>query len=144
LLIDLEPERKPGVRFVTLQTAGLFHRVDVPLAPDGITTEIESSVKWGKNDLVELHLSGMVEREEQVMETGKRLTKELTPKVRYLKVDPRAVQILAGVANEPVARKFLDLWNTRRPPEESNEYELWVRARQLGLSELTSRLEREK
>ncbi|MEE8552584.1 MAG: metallophosphoesterase [Desulfobacterales bacterium] len=144
LAIDLEPERKPAVRFVTLQTAGLFHRVDVPLAPDGTTTEIETSIEWSRNDLVKLHLSGMVEREEQVVEAGKRLTKELAPKVRYLKVDTRAVQILAGVADEPVARKFLDLWNTRRPPEGSDEYELWVRARQLGLSELTIRLEREK
>jgi len=133
-----------SARFVPFATAGQYRLVELPLGLDGSLAPLAAAASWGQADDVELNLRGLVDDEQQVVALERELERLYKAQVRELTVRRDDVMVLAGVHSEPVARRFVALWEARQPPLASPDFADWLAAREIGLRELKAQLERRR
>ena len=140
--LDLSTGESTGIE---LSSAGRYHFVEVPLDLDGAPPDLASVARgWSPRDMVELSLVGVVDDENVVRGARDALRGAHEGAVRKLVFTPssqgRGVEVLDGLASEPLAKQFLDRWAAAEPQSNGAERDTWLRARQLGLVALASHL----
>ena len=126
---------------IVLSKAGTYRRYDVLLglagdAPD--LSVIESD--WRTEDWVELCLSGLVEDEHAIVDLEDTLRARYERRVRKLEVRREGIAVLTGIASEPIARRFLEIWEAKKPFPQAAE-SAWLKARELGLLKIKETIE---
>lgn len=139
-LADLDDLESP--QFIPFTSAGQYRFVEIPLNLDGGVDEIPRADEWQTDDLIELQLTGIIEDENIARNLEERLRAEYDPAVRRLEIDREEVTVLSGISSEPVARKFIDAWESKNPALDSDELQSWLLARQIGLQTLKKHMER--
>jgi DNA repair exonuclease SbcCD nuclease subunit len=143
VVVDLD-EAGVQTTFVALASAGVYRGYDVPLSLEGmiIPPEVET---WGTEDFIELRLSGVVDDENRVRIAEERLREAHGARVRRLEVRRGDVAVLAGIHTQPLAKRFLEELEARRPhaaePDFAAKERVWLRARELGLVHIKRALE---
>lgn len=133
--------------FVPLAAAGEFRQYVLPLSLEGEPPDIEVLSKgWGPADFVALRFTGIVEDETAVASLADRLRARFAGRVRRFEIDRDEVAALPGIADQPLARRFLEAWEKRMPAGDAPDPEArraeWLRARELALAALKAGLER--
>jgi DNA repair exonuclease SbcCD nuclease subunit len=142
MIVDLDE----GVRaaFVPLASAGHFRGYDVPLSLEG-EIAVPDADSWGRADYVELRLSGVVDDENAVRAAEERLRATHGDRVRRLEVKRGEFAVLAGIHTQPLARRFLEALEAKRPQASEPDFEakerVWLRAREVGLVHIKRALE---
>jgi len=130
-----------SVEFLPLARAGTYVELDVPLSLEGaVDADVLPSAEWSKHDWVRLNLSGLVEDEHSVARNVELLESRFAGRLRRLTVDREGVTVLPGIASDPLARRFLSLWQQWEPADQANR-PAWLRARALALGEIRGILE---
>jgi DNA repair exonuclease SbcCD nuclease subunit len=130
-----------SLEFRPLERAGTYVELDVPLSLEGaVDANTLPSSGWSKHDWVRLNLSGLVEDEHAVARHVELLESRFAGALRRLTVDRDGVTVLPGIASDPLARRFLSLWQEREPDNEADR-PAWLRARVLALTEIRGILE---
>ena len=126
------------VDFVPLRSAGQYREYDIPLTFDGNCGEIDAIKReWTEYDWIVLNLGGVVEDENAVGEFEDHLHRTLACVVRRLDIRRDGVQPLPGISSQPIAKKFLELLESRKPGEGDIEsLRTWARAREMGLEQI--------
>lgn len=133
--------------FVPLAAAGEFRSYALPLSLEGVPPDIERLASaWGPADHIDLRFTGIVEDETAVAALENSLRARFGARVRRLEIDRDGVSALPGIADQPLARRFLEAWEKRKPlvgtPAGDAAHADWIRARELALNALKSGLER--
>ncbi|NMB76769.1 MAG: hypothetical protein GYA21_16755 [Myxococcales bacterium] len=133
---------KLEVQFHPLEKAGQYRAYDLPLSLEGRLEGLdELAFQWGPKDWIDLRLSGVVDDENVVGDLERRLKETHGPRVRRFDVD-RTVQPLSGISSHPLAKKFLEVWESRFSSEGRTDERLWKRARLIGLVKLAELVKR--
>ena len=133
---DLRYETRP------LAAAGQYRRFTIPLGLDGTCPDLsDGAARWGAADWIDIELSGLVENEHAAAEQEGLLRERHGGAVRRFDVRRDEILVLEGVATQPVARRFLELWQGHRPDGAGPPREVWLRARELGLRKIKGALE---
>ena len=142
LLLDVDPGgRTIAHRWIELSTAGQYRVHTQPLELDGSCPDFSpQTASWGPHDWVELRLTGLVEDEGVVAELERGLHARFAQRLRRFEVAREDILVLDGIASQPIARKFLQLWNARRPVDEG-AVEVWLAARDAGLRRIKALVE---
>ena len=124
-----------------LKSAGQFRSLDVFTDFEGRPGDLPpESRDWGMADYVFLRFSGLVENEGEALRSIRILVENLESRVR--RVECRFdLSILEGISLHPMAKKFLDVWESRKPDGDGDEYQAWIWAREMGLLKIKSVLE---
>lgn len=134
LVIDLAYGLEPVP--VPLAAAGQWRAIEVPLAQDGSVALGSVLGAARAHDWVEVTLTGVAD-DDGVRDAAARTIEEaMSRRVRRLEVSARDVMVLAGVAEEPVVRAFLDAWQKRFAAASEAERPAWLLARTVGLGRI--------
>ena len=119
--------------FVPLRTAGQYRLYEAPVDLAGtIDLAPLRPGDWHRNDWVVLHATGVVEDENDLPSAVADLRRRHAGTVRRLEVDTKDCEAMPGIASQPLARRFLEVWQASEPRDPA-ERPAWLRARQLGL-----------
>ena len=147
-LVDLPADgRLPAPVFAPLAAAGEFRHYALPLSLEGEPPDVDALARgWGPADSVCLRFTGIVEDENAVASLAERMRARYAARVRKFEIDRDEVLALPGIADQPLARRFLEAWARRMPPADADgggtARSDWMRARELGLAALKAGLER--
>jgi DNA repair exonuclease SbcCD nuclease subunit len=147
-LVDLPAEGAlPAPAFIPLAAAGEFRRYALPLSLEGDPPDLEPLAKgWGPADFIVLSFTGIVEDENAVAALAERLRARYAGRVRKFEIERDEVASLPGIADQPLARRFLEAWEKRVPAADAagadERRSEWLRARELALAALKAGLER--
>jgi hypothetical protein len=147
-LVDLPADGAlPPPAFVPLEAAGEFRLYQLPLSLEGDPPDIDPLARgWGPADFVVLRFTGIVEDENAVAALAGRLRARYAGRVRKFEIERDEVASLPGIADQPLARRFLEAWEKRVPaadaPGADERRAEWLRARELALLALKAGLER--
>lgn len=132
---------------IPLKSAGLYRCLELPLNFDGSLPEINKDL-WRSQDFVEIKLSGLVDDETVVKAACDRFEQLVRSSVRRLIIRRDDLIVLSGISNQPLAQRFLDLWQQSYPAEDSaaplllqRQRQVWYKARDLALREMKNLLE---
>jgi hypothetical protein len=119
--------------FVPLRAAGRYRVCEVPVELSG-TVDVAPlrPERWHRNDWIVLRATGVVEDENELAGVLDDLRRRYAGAVRRLEIDSRGCEAMPGIASQPPARRFLDVWAASEP-QDPGERPAWLRARQLGL-----------
>ena len=137
---------KVNVEPFLIEAAGQYRLVDVAIGLQGDLEPIDSKT-WSTNDFIELRLAGVVESESHLKKLTSDLQDHLTSTVRRLEIDTSQLLIIDGIANLPLAQKFLAKWQQQHVEflergASTASMRTLLAARQVGLAEIKSALER--
>jgi hypothetical protein len=140
ILLDADPATGALThRGVELVSAGQYRLVERPLDLEGACPDLSGdAASWGCSDWVELRLSGLVEDEAIVADLERSLQALYAARLRRFEVVRDDILVLGGIASQPIARRFLELWSARRS---SADPEVWLAARDAGLRKIKAVLE---
>jgi DNA repair exonuclease SbcCD nuclease subunit len=139
IVIDVGTQVK--TRWIELQKAGQYRREVVTLDLSGACPDLSAvAAEWGPHDCIDLELQGLVEDERATAVMAEQLRQQYGKHVRRIEVRREQLLVLEGIASEPVARRFLDLWREAEP-DDTSDREIWLRARHLGLEKIKTALE---
>ena len=127
------------VNFLDLPAAGRYRRVAVPVELDGSLPPNLHALDCSSQDVLELALSGVVEDEKFLARNCERLHSNLEARVRRLLIDRDQVAALPGIATQPLARDFLQIWEQEFASNPDMEQQL-LRARSIFLDEMRQML----
>lgn len=127
-----------------LHSAGQYRRVAVSVDPDGSTGAEIDELPLGPADSLELVLNGVVESDALLKGSVSELRRRLEGQVRELRIHGDGVILLDGVAEEPIVRRFLDVWEREGRDLPGEKRSLWYRARELGLQAVKDLIEQKK
>jgi exonuclease SbcD len=144
-LITIDEQTK-NIKLVTpviITSAGQYRRYELPLDLDGGCSEIDEIWKeWGPNDCVEIMLEGVVDDENEIAKLYSSIESRFEKKVRELTVKRDDVFAVTGIAEHPIAKKFIEIWKTGRPDfADAEGIKAWLKARQIGLTEIKNAME---
>jgi hypothetical protein len=127
---------------VTLQAAGQYRYYEWPLALTGeLPAPSREPADWKKEDWLVIRLTGVVEDEQKVAALAQKLTEQYAFRVRRLEILRDEVLVLEGIASQPVAQKFLTLWQKRAPAaDDLHANQVWLKARELALQKVVEYL----
>jgi hypothetical protein len=126
-------------RGIELTRAGQYRLVERPLDLEGACPDLsEDAAAWSPGDWVELRLSGLVEDEATVAGLERDLQALHGPRLRRFEISRDDILVLQGIASQPIARRFLELWNARRS---SADPDVWLAVRDAGLRKIKAVLE---
>ncbi len=133
-----------AVRAKTIEAAGQYRIYPVPVGFDGSIPGMENeSVEWGPADFIHLRLTGIVEDENRLSAAEDRFRSGYAARVRAIHLEREDISVAGGISGHAIARKFLARWSELEPKGGTpREYEIWRRARILGLAEIRKALER--
>jgi DNA repair exonuclease SbcCD nuclease subunit len=119
--------------FVPLVSAGQYRVHEVPVDLSG-TVDLAPlrPESWNRNDWVVLHATGVVEDENDLPSALADLRRRYAGTVRRIEIDTTDCEAMPGIASQPLARRFLQVWAASEPQDPA-ERPAWLRARQLGL-----------
>lgn len=127
--------------FLTLESAGQYRRYTIPLSLEGEITGLDEITReWGGNDAIELEMTGIVEDENKVAELERNLKGKYGQGLRSIEIKRDRVEAMAGIASQPIAKKFLELWEKKKPASEE-DIKVWMRARELALKEIKAAMQ---
>jgi exonuclease SbcD len=131
------------VEFLPLNSAGQYREYDLALNLEGKGEDLSRKAEsWSSSDWVHIKFSGLVEEEGVVASLETEIQKRYRDRVRRLEIDREEVSVLPGIASQPLARRFLTLWEQKEPePAQESERRIWLRARELALAEMKRVLE---
>jgi len=137
----IETGESPRLLQVPIAAAGQYRRYAHPLNLDGSLPPLGAVVEeWGKSDWVEIAVSGVIEDERVLAASEAELKRRHGGRVRRLQINREGVLTLEGIATQPVAKRFLELWKAREPSSEE-ERVVWLKARELALLKVKELLE---
>jgi len=130
--------------FVPLRAAGRYRVGEVPVALSG-TVDVAPlrPATWHRNDWVVLRAAGVVEDENELAGVLDDLRRRYAGAVRRLEIDTTGCEAMPGIAAQPLARRFLEVWEASEPRDPA-ERPAWLRARQLGLLAIKQELAAER
>jgi hypothetical protein len=139
----LKLDKVLDIEFLPLSAAGQYREYEVPVSLDGHSKDFtEEAAVWGEADWVSLRFSGLVEDERVVAAQEEELERRFQSGVRKLEIHRDDVAVLPGIATEPLARRFLRLWQDMEPEDDRDDRrKIWLRARELALEEIKRVLE---
>lgn len=119
--------------FLPLKTAGQYRLYEVPVGLSGtIDLALLHPEEWHRNDWVELRATGVVENENDLPAALSDLRRRYAGTVRHLEVDTKDCEAMPGIASQPLAQRFLEVWQASEPRDPAGR-PAWLRARQIGL-----------
>ena len=126
-----------------IETAGQYRNYSINIDLEGkLSTDIEDIAKeWGPHDWVDIELYGLVEDESNVDVLISKYTRDYEKNVRRIDVSRDSVESCAGISTQEIAKKFLELWEKRKPAQIGDEQDVWQRARELGLKRIKEHME---
>ncbi len=137
----IETGKSPRLLQVPIAAAGQYRRYEYPLNLDGSLPPLGAlAEEWGRTDWVEIAVSGVIEDERVLAASEAELKRRHGGRVRRLEVTREGVLTLEGIATQPVAKRFLELWKGREPSG-SEERSVWLKARELALVKIKVLLE---
>ena len=127
---------------IVLSKAGAYRRYDVLLGLAGDAPDLSVlEGDWQIEDWVELYLSGLVEDEHAIVDLENTFRARYERRrVRKLQVGREGIAVLSGIASEPIARRFLEIWEAKKPFPQGAE-SAWLKARELGLLKIKDTIE---
>lgn len=135
-LIEIRDNGNITSKFVTVESAGQYRRYTIPLSLEGNIIGLDEFIReCGKNYAIELKMTGIVEDENIVAELESNLITSYRQKLRIIEIKRDRVEVMAGIASQPIAKKFLELWEKKKPDFEE-DIKVWMRARELALKEI--------
>lgn len=130
-------------RLQDLQSAGQFRSCNVFVDFDGNIEPLrDSPEQWSLNDRVFISFSGIVEDENTARGNIQRFIDEIQKNVRMVEFEEH-LDVVSGIASQPLAKKFLERWSEKRPNEQ-DKIEIWNRAREIGLMKIRDILEAQR
>lgn len=99
---------------------------DTPALPD-------DAEQWHPADWIALSFFGIVEDETTARENIQHLVNQVKSKIRRVETDVDDIKVLANISTQPLAKKFFDLWNEKKPVAADPAWPAWQRALELGL-----------
>lgn len=131
------------VDFLSLKSAGQYREYDLPLSLEGKARNLVKEARsWSSSDWIHISFTGLVEEENVVASLEAALQKKHGDKVRKLEIVRDEVSVLPGISSQPLASRFLALWELREPePGQELKMRVWLRAREMALAEIKSVLE---
>jgi predicted phosphodiesterase len=141
--IDEQTKNIKSVTPLTIKSAGQFRSYELPLDLEGGCPDIDNICsEWGPNDSIEIILAGVVNDENAIAILDSSIKSRFEKKVRELKVNRNEVLAVTGIADHPMAKKFLEIWQAGKPGSEDAEViKVWLKARQIGLTEIKNAME---
>jgi exonuclease SbcD len=138
----VEIESTITVKPLVLSKAGQYRPYRLFVSFDGNIEDLSGkSSDWGENDIVSLEFFGVVENEYIVSEAISILKKKYAQKVRIFNIE-KNIYVLEGVSGQPIARKFLEMWEAKAPDKGDEEaLRSWYRSRELGLLKIREVME---
>ena len=126
-----------------ISSAGQFRYFNVNLSLEGTPdADISQHAKnFNSSDWIWVELAGLIEDRQTVDEYKRSITNVFSGKVRRIDIDDAGVETCSGIASQDIARKFLQLWEARKPATVGDELEVWRRARAVGLGEIKKMFE---
>jgi len=125
--------------WLPLSSAGEYRLYDLPIGLDGTLGEIgELSRGWGKPDLIEIKLQGIVENENILACMKERFENDFKNCVRGIDISFSNVRTVPGILTQPVARKFME---KMKGMKDGMEPRLWLKALELGLGSIADVME---
>ncbi len=119
--------------FVTLPAAGRYRDCEAPVDPSGaVDLAPLRPERWHRNDWVVLRATGVVEDQNDLPAALADLRGRYAGAVRRFEIDAADCEAMPGIASQPLAARFLELWAASEPQDPA-ERPAWLRARQLGL-----------
>jgi len=143
LVIDEKTKQINIATPIVIKSAGQYRRYELPLDLDGGCAELDEISKvWGINDSVEIMLEGVVDDENDVAKLESLIKAKFGLKLRELSINRDNVFAVDGISAHPIAKKFIELWKEAKPDEKDPDAtKAWLKARQLGLTEIKNAME---
>lgn len=115
-LLNFDPAAaRLELEFVPLSSAGQYREIPVPLSLHAESIELRDFNDWHSEDYIELKLSGLIEDDHTVTELCDQLRARYGEQVRRFEIRRDDLEVLPGISEEPLVRKFLELWAAREP-----------------------------
>jgi DNA repair exonuclease SbcCD nuclease subunit len=134
-------EEGVDISTVEVASAGQYRPMDIFIDFDGALPEAPfDRENPGPADFVLLRFFGLVEDERKALRGVHKLVMDLKARVRRVEYETH-LSVLEGISTHPVAKKFLQLLEEKRPAAESDQYRIWKRAREMGLLKIKEILE---
>lgn len=123
--------------------SGQFRKYKIKPGLDGTPSQdiAEFSENWGVNDWVWIDFEGLVENKSALDDLIIKYKTDYSKKVRRFDINTDAVDSCAGISSQEIAKKFLMIWNERKPADLGDEIEVWERAREIGLRRIKEVME---
>ena len=135
----LELGAQSSLSRLPLRLAGEYHSLVVPLDLTGLLPEL--SGVWGEHDYLDVELCGLVEDERAAEAAREELRRRYGGAVRRLEVSTDGVTPVAGVAANPLAQRFVELWRERRAElEQQHGEQVARRVLEVGLRKIRAAL----
>lgn len=143
ITIDEKAKIIKSVNALVIKSAGQCRSCELPLDLNGGCAEIDAICsQWGANDSVEIILEGVVDDENAVAKLDSSIKSRFEKKVRELTVNRDAVFAVSGIAEHPIAKKFIEIWQEAKPDTtQESKIKAWLKARQIGLTEIKNAME---
>ena len=139
------------LKSIPIKSAGQFKRFVVNLNLNGESETDPSTLKSESDqstleqaepqDWVWLKLRGLVEDELKVENLKEAFQRDIGKRVRRLDFEDDDVESCAGIAGQDITKKFLEIWEAKKPAELGDVQEVWRRAREIGLNAIKEHLE---
>lgn len=123
---------------VFLKSAGEYRWYRLPLDINGSINDLDKiAEEWKAEDWIEISLFGVIEDETTVKSLEEEIKHKYDRKVRRLNINrlPEDVKVMNGISSQPLIKRFLELWEKRRP-EDAEEIGVWLKARELALNKI--------
>ncbi len=139
----VECDETISTEWKTIEAAGQFRKYTVNLSMDGGPDHdvTNSADEWDANDWIWIDFSGIVEEDRLARRMAAALRDTLGPKARKLDVNIDGVESCAGISTQEIAKRFLRLWEEKKPANIGDELEVWRAARDIGLKKIKEHLE---
>lgn len=139
-LIELEDTIK--TKFIEIKSSGRYIEYNITLSIDGECEDIgELAKEWVDKDYIHINFSGIVDDAVDVKRKFQNLKKDLEKNVRRLEFDYNGISDVSGISKQPIAKKFLELWNKKKQLSDGTEDKILFRARELGLELIKNKME---
>ena len=138
----LESSQPVSFTKIVIASAGEYKRYKINVALNG-RPEIDLepiSKEWTKNDWIWLDFEGLIEEMETFNNFKKEIMRKYEPQVRKLDCNVTDIKTCANISSQEIARKFLEIWETKKPADLGDEMKAWEKARSIGLSKIEQSL----
>jgi DNA repair exonuclease SbcCD nuclease subunit len=123
---------------VVLKSAGQFRKYRVNVSLDGQPEmDLASQMKaWEPNDWIWIDFVGLVEDSATFKESLQKIKTSVNNNVRKIDLNDSEVRACANISSQEIAKKFLEIWEKKKPADVGDELEAWEKARSVGLSKI--------
>jgi DNA repair exonuclease SbcCD nuclease subunit len=130
------------VKSLELKSAGEYRKYNLFISFDGEFEDMSDTISlWRENDFIDISFSGIVEDENILSENIKKFEEDFSSQVRILNIE-KNVSVLSGIASQPIAKKYLEIWKSKEPDKKDEEsFLIWQKSRESGLLKIKKYLE---